>query len=116
MLTSDWLVGVGELLLLLSLTCDGLTGAVQERMKLEKLRLEEERKRAMAQKTEMSQRMEETSRLEELKRLDEQRRLERERLEHMIIQGMIRIIEKQNNNLYFYRVQSCFWPSCKEIR
>ena len=29
------LVGVGELLLLVSLTCDGLTGAVQERMKLE---------------------------------------------------------------------------------
>merc|ERR1719228_2668806 len=30
---SGSLVGVGELLLLLSLTCDGLTGAVQERMK-----------------------------------------------------------------------------------
>lgn len=29
------LIGVGELLLLLSLTCDGLTGAVQERMKSE---------------------------------------------------------------------------------
>ena len=29
------LVGVGEILLLISLTCDGLTGAVQERMKLE---------------------------------------------------------------------------------
>lgn len=29
------LIGVGELLLLLSLTCDGLTGAVQERMKAE---------------------------------------------------------------------------------
>jgi len=29
------LVGIGELLLLLSLTCDGLTGAVQERMKTE---------------------------------------------------------------------------------
>ena len=29
------LVGVGEILLLVSLTCDGLTGAVQERMKLE---------------------------------------------------------------------------------
>ena len=28
-------VGVGELLLILSLTCDGLTGAVQERMKTE---------------------------------------------------------------------------------
>lgn len=32
---SGSLVGVGELLLLLSLTCDGLTGAVQERMKSE---------------------------------------------------------------------------------
>ena len=31
----DSLFGVGELLLLVSLTCDGLTGAVQERMKLE---------------------------------------------------------------------------------
>jgi len=31
----DSLIGVGELLLLVSLTCDGLTGAVQERMKLE---------------------------------------------------------------------------------
>merc|ERR1719450_10242 len=31
--SSDSLVGVGELLLLISLTCDGLTGAVQERMK-----------------------------------------------------------------------------------
>jgi len=29
------IIGVGELLLLLSLTCDGLTGAVQERMKAE---------------------------------------------------------------------------------
>merc|ERR550519_1567018 len=33
--TTDSLIGVGELLLLVSLTCDGLTGAVQERMKLE---------------------------------------------------------------------------------
>ena len=32
---SDSLIGVGEVLLLVSLTCDGLTGAVQERMKLE---------------------------------------------------------------------------------
>jgi len=32
---SDSLIGIGELLLLLSLTCDGLTGAVQERMKAE---------------------------------------------------------------------------------
>ena len=32
---SDTLLGIGELLLILSLTCDGLTGAVQERMKLE---------------------------------------------------------------------------------
>jgi len=32
---SDGLIGVGELLLLASLTCDGLTGAVQERMKAE---------------------------------------------------------------------------------
>jgi len=32
---SDSLIGVGEILLLVSLTCDGLTGAVQERMKLE---------------------------------------------------------------------------------
>jgi len=31
----DGVLGVGELLLLLSLTCDGLTGAVQERMKTE---------------------------------------------------------------------------------
>merc|ERR1719458_8923 len=31
----DSLFGVGEILLLVSLTCDGLTGAVQERMKLE---------------------------------------------------------------------------------
>ena len=31
----DGILGVGELLLLLSLTCDGLTGAVQERMKTE---------------------------------------------------------------------------------
>ena len=31
----DSLFGVGELLLLVSLTCDGLTGALQERMKLE---------------------------------------------------------------------------------
>ena len=31
----DSLIGVGEILLLVSLTCDGLTGAVQERMKLE---------------------------------------------------------------------------------
>ena len=31
----DSLLGIGELLLLVSLTCDGLTGAVQERMKLE---------------------------------------------------------------------------------
>merc|ERR1719309_1889291 len=30
---SDSLIGVGELLLIASLTCDGLTGAVQERMK-----------------------------------------------------------------------------------
>ena len=28
-------LGIGEILLLLSLTCDGLTGAVQERMKRE---------------------------------------------------------------------------------
>merc|ERR1719369_98574 len=33
--STDSLIGVGELLLLVSLTCDGLTGAVQERMKLE---------------------------------------------------------------------------------
>ena len=33
--SGDSLVGVGELLLLVSLTCDGLTGAVQERMKAE---------------------------------------------------------------------------------
>merc|ERR1719222_523898 len=33
--SSDGLIGVGELLLLVSLTCDGLTGAVQERMKAE---------------------------------------------------------------------------------
>ena len=33
--SSDSLIGVGELLLLVSLTCDGLTGAVQERMKAE---------------------------------------------------------------------------------
>ena len=33
--SGDGLVGVGELLLLVSLTCDGLTGAVQERMKAE---------------------------------------------------------------------------------
>jgi len=33
--TGESLLGVGELLLLLSLTCDGLTGAVQERMKTE---------------------------------------------------------------------------------
>jgi len=33
--SSDSLIGVGEILLLVSLTCDGLTGAVQERMKLE---------------------------------------------------------------------------------
>merc|ERR1719334_1341898 len=32
---SDSLIGVGEILLLVSLTCDGLTGAVQERMKVE---------------------------------------------------------------------------------
>jgi len=35
MSTEEGLVGVGELLLVLSLTCDGLTGAVQERMKTE---------------------------------------------------------------------------------
>ena len=29
------LIGLGEILLLVSLTCDGLTGAVQERMKAE---------------------------------------------------------------------------------
>merc|ERR1719447_2716297 len=34
-LGGDSLFGVGELLLLVSLTCDGLTGALQERMKLE---------------------------------------------------------------------------------
>ena len=33
--SSDSLIGIGELLLLVSLTCDGLTGAVQERMKAE---------------------------------------------------------------------------------
>merc|ERR1719228_2799459 len=33
--TTDSLIGGGEVLLLVSLTCDGLTGAVQERMKLE---------------------------------------------------------------------------------
>ena len=33
--SGDGLIGVGELLLLVSLTCDGLTGAVQERMKAE---------------------------------------------------------------------------------
>jgi len=33
--SSSGFLGVGELLLLISLTCDGLTGAVQERMKLE---------------------------------------------------------------------------------
>lgn len=33
--TSEGLLGIGEILLLLSLTCDGLTGAVQERMKSE---------------------------------------------------------------------------------
>merc|ERR1712156_1379505 len=33
--SGDGLIGVGELLLLVSLTCDGLTGAVQERMKTE---------------------------------------------------------------------------------
>ena len=35
MSTGESILGVGELLLLLSLTCDGLTGAVQERMKTE---------------------------------------------------------------------------------
>jgi len=33
--SSNALIGIGEILLLISLTCDGLTGAVQERMKLE---------------------------------------------------------------------------------
>merc|ERR1719312_2465674 len=33
--SSNSLIGIGEILLLISLTCDGLTGAVQERMKLE---------------------------------------------------------------------------------
>merc|ERR1719318_731799 len=33
--TGESILGVGELLLVLSLTCDGLTGAVQERMKTE---------------------------------------------------------------------------------
>merc|ERR1712156_503178 len=33
--SGDGLIGVGEILLLVSLTCDGLTGAVQERMKTE---------------------------------------------------------------------------------
>ena len=33
--TGAGLIGVGEILLLVSLTCDGLTGAIQERMKLE---------------------------------------------------------------------------------
>ena len=29
------MIGLGEILLLISLTCDGVTGAVQERMKAE---------------------------------------------------------------------------------
>ena len=33
--STETAIGIGELLLLLSLTCDGLTGAVQERMKSE---------------------------------------------------------------------------------
>jgi len=33
--STETFIGIGEILLLLSLTCDGLTGAVQERMKSE---------------------------------------------------------------------------------
>ena len=33
--SDDGVIGIGEILLLVSLTCDGLTGAVQERMKAE---------------------------------------------------------------------------------
>lgn len=33
--SSSWVLGFGEILLLVSLTCDGLTGAVQERMRAE---------------------------------------------------------------------------------
>merc|ERR1711915_112996 len=58
----------------------------QERLKKERLRLEEERKRAAMEKTQVSQKIEEKSNLEELRRQEELKRMERQRLEQMIIQ------------------------------
>lgn len=58
----------------------------EERRKLEMLRIEEERKRAVVQKTEKVVMEEKNSHLEELRRQDELRRLEKQRLEQMIIQ------------------------------
>ena len=86
-------------------------------MRLEKIRLEEERKRAVVQKSEVSERFEENSRIEELRRQDELKRLEKQRLEQMIIQGKILILTLifLNNEISFYRVQSNCWSSCKEI-
>merc|ERR1711936_1301819 len=58
----------------------------EERQRLEKLRLAEERKMAMVEKTEMSKKVDESSHLEELKRQEELRLLEKQRLEQMIMQ------------------------------
>merc|ERR1712227_1149860 len=58
----------------------------QERLKKERLRLEEEKQKAVVVKSEMSQKSEENSNLEELRRQEELKRMERQRLEQMIIQ------------------------------
>ena len=59
----------------------------EERLRLEKLRLGEERKMVKVEKTEMPQKIESHSNLEELRRLEELKLLERQRLEQMIYQG-----------------------------
>jgi len=58
----------------------------EERQRLEKLRLTEERKMVKVEKTEMSQKSDESSHLAELKRQEELKLLERQRLEQMIYQ------------------------------
>merc|ERR1712025_296606 len=58
----------------------------EERLRLERLRHEEERKQTVVQKTEMSRKVEESNHMEELKRQEETRIMERKRLEQQIYQ------------------------------
>merc|ERR1712123_173531 len=64
----------------------GIKQEEEERQRLEKLRLAEERKMVKVEKTEMSKKTEESSNFEELRKQEELKRLERQRLEQMIYQ------------------------------